>query len=733
MTLTIVTDKGKFLAGRLSGLEKKQQDEHRQQSEERENFEAIAKKLNKKLAENKGMSSEDRDRLIYTMLARSMTRMEGDTLGTLYQKERGPVIQFVNIEERRPFTLVYDMESQKFLVANPYELLEKKNVEKEKEQENGEQRLEQSEHEARTSDMQVSPTQGNTRLQDISLPELERSNQGESTPVKSTLDDLDWPKPRSKSEELRQDFTKKIIALMEQGEAPWQRPWKLPTSCMPANAVSDKPYHGNNIMYLMIAGMNAGYSDPRWVTYKQAQEKGWQVKKGERGTKIEYYSKYDPTKTKKGEEQLDERVRDLEASGVPPEEIQEALENYDGYKKGFIKHYVVFNAEQIEGIPPREIEPVIKDFKPHERAENIMGNCGVPILYGGIGAAYSPGKDHIRMPNREWFSDESTFYSTVLHEIAHSTGHSSRLNREEGMKSAFGTREYAKEELRAEMAGLFINAGIGLTVTEEGLQEHTKQHAAYVQHWLKNLKDDYKEFFRATHDASKIADYVLAYEKELTLTHEHQEIHNPGDAEIPEPSAFTSAPAVESKEPSEAAMAIPEVERPPDNLPFEPEAGQRVTFQPHEGKTKLTGTVKEVSEHEVVLQCGRLTIPTLREKGAFAEAPEPDRTFSKEFAKEQAQQHVRELGNVFTAKGEGAVYKGAIVELTLAYAIQKVGEDAILHRLKDLEKADSLLIQAGQDVSITKGGKGEILVEPWNREQEEHSHAQNQEHEGVAR
>ena len=182
------------------------------------------------------------------------------------------------------------------------------------------------------------------------------------------------------------------------------------------------------------------------------------------------------------------------------------------------------------------------------------------------------------MPDRELFNDENHFYSTALHEIAHSTGHSSRLNREEAMKSTFRTQEYAKEEIRAEMASLFINAGIGLVVTEEGMKEHTEQHAAYVQHWLKTLKDDYKEFFKATRDANKIADHVLAYEKERTLTEERETVCGHDAAEVKET-----------------------IQAPPDkelgSSSFEPEVGHRVTYQPYDGEAKLTGMAKEVSEN----------------------------------------------------------------------------------------------------------------------------------------
>jgi antirestriction protein ArdC len=389
-------------------------------------------------------------------------------------------------------------------------------------------------------------------------------------------------RPLSKTEQLRQGFVERIVELMEQGKAPWQRPWSLPPACMPVNAVSGKRYNGGNILYLIISGMEAGYADPRWVTYKQAQEQGWQVRKGEKGTKIEYWNRYDPAKTQKGEERLNERVREMLDTGTAPEKIGEVQ---GGYTAGFIKHYTVFNAAQIEGIPPLETKAAIKAFKPHERAEKIMDHCGVPILYGSMGASYSPSRDRIQMPDRELFNDEEHFYATVLHEIAHSTGHPSRLDREEGMNSFFGTQEYAKEELRAEIASLFIHTGIGLAVTEEGMEKHTEEHAAYVQHWMTALKKDYKEFYRATRDAAKIADYVLAYEKERDIAQEHDAVH-------------------------EGGVAAPEIRE-----PFESGIGQRVTrirtgqnviIEKVEGKTVITLWSKEMElERNEELLLGR--------------------------------------------------------------------------------------------------------------------------------
>jgi hypothetical protein len=166
-----------------------------------------------------------------------------------------------------------------------------------------------------------------------------------------------------------------------------------------------------------------------------------------------------------------------------------------------------------------------------------------------------------------------------------------------------------------------------------------------------------------------------------------------------------------------------------------PRIGQRVTFQPHNAKTKLTGKVVDMDDETVTLQSGRAVIPTIRDGGVFTEAREPEQSHTKEYAREQAQKHVGEQGKVFLAKGGGETYKGVIVEKTPTFAIQKVNaETAILHRLKDLEmqakdgqgvpmreNEDFHLIQEGKEVSITRESleKGGVTIAPWDREKEE--------------
>ncbi|GHV30716.1 hypothetical protein FACS1894167_12000 [Synergistales bacterium] len=327
---------------------------------------------------------------------------------------------------------------------------------------------------------------------------------------KSVLDEFNWPKPHNKAEEFRQEFTKKIIATMERGEAFRQRPWTSPNIGLPYNTKTERRYNGVNIAYLAVAAMEKNYADPRRMTFKQAQGEGYSVNKGEHGTKIEFYTEYDPSGTKKGAEFLERKIQEMTEGGASQEDIEKMLE---GQTVFIAKTYSVFNASQISGIEPLTIEtPEQAEFRYHERAEAIIDNCGVPIQYGFKTAGYSYSRDVIQIPNREHFKTSEDFYSTTLHEIAHSTGHSSRMNRD-GLGKSFGSPEYAMEELRAEMASAFVFQEIGMSLSPEDMEKHIEGHAAYTQNWLASLQNDYKEFYKAVRDAAKIADYTLAYEK----------------------------------------------------------------------------------------------------------------------------------------------------------------------------------------------------------------------------
>lgn len=460
--------------------------------DEREEFqkkaEQTAERLNKELEERRPNHYGHISHLVAELLEEANKEIEGFGVEGELNEERGVDVQYINMGDAYNLTVLYDANSGKFLAGTWGNVVEEQ----------------EREHERQLKE----PTPGDVTPKE-GAAQVENSPQA---PVKSVLDEIDWPKPRNRVEEFRQEFTKKIISLMEQGNAFWQKPWTAAEINLPVNAASGKRYNGVNIAYLLAEALDKGYADPRWMTYKQAMEKGCQVRRGEHGTKIEYYGEYDPKKTKKGMEILNRKIQEMYDRGASPEEINKAMEKAsEEHRMLYCKTYTVFNASQIEGLEPLETKPK-EEFHCHDRAEAILNNCGVPIRYGMDGAYYTRSQDFIGMPNRDLFKTSEHFYSTALHEVAHSTGHPSRMNRED-LGTPFGSTEYAMEELRAEMASAFVFQEIEMSMTEADMEEHVMGHAGYTRHWLGTIKDDYREFYKAVRDATKIADYMIAYEK----------------------------------------------------------------------------------------------------------------------------------------------------------------------------------------------------------------------------
>ncbi len=261
---------------------------------------------------------------------------------------------------------------------------------------------------------------------------------------------------------------------------------------MPVNQTTGKPYRGGNALYLMITALEKGYVDPRWMTYKQSAEKNWQVRRGEKGTPIEFW----------------DFARRTAAAGETSDADESEKDTPDHSRRSVLHRiYTVFNAEQIDGAPPyptTEREPI----EVIDTAERILTHSGADIRHDQIDKAfYTPRADVIHLPRRDFFKDAPGYYSTALHELAHWTGHPDRLNRPTLTEfSRFGDPSYAKEELRAELASLFLAA-------ERGIPHDPAQHAAYVSSWIKALQDDKHEIFRAAHDASAAADYLLDLER----------------------------------------------------------------------------------------------------------------------------------------------------------------------------------------------------------------------------
>lgn len=282
-----------------------------------------------------------------------------------------------------------------------------------------------------------------------------------------------------------------MIAMLEAGTAPWQRPWVGGARFMPYNALTGKGYTGGNPFYLLVEAQRRGFGGSRWCTYNQAKQLGGQVRKGEKGTRLQHLRFVDE-KDKKGRGGGDD-----ESTMVPTGKGRRCI----------VSTFVVFHENQIDGLPPLPMVVAQPAWVRHERAEKLLVASGADIRNtDGATAYYDSARDYIQMPGREQFHGGDDYYSVALHELGHWTGHSSRLDRKLG--NVHGTPEYAREELRAELASLMLGDELGIGHDPSG-------HASYVASWIKALREDPREIFRASADARGIAKYVLGFEKSL--------------------------------------------------------------------------------------------------------------------------------------------------------------------------------------------------------------------------
>jgi len=295
-----------------------------------------------------------------------------------------------------------------------------------------------------------------------------------------------------KKKPFHEVVAERLIEQLEQGTAPWQKPWKpgRANGMFPMNPLTGKRYKGINAIFLMAQG----YEDQRWLTYKQAAGMNAQVRRGEKGTPVQYW-KFSEEKTK-----TDESGRPvLDAQGQPVK-YEVMLE------RPRVFFATVFNAQQIDGMPALSVEAREQAWTPVERAEKILTHSGAAIHHSdSSNAFYRPSTDSIHLPERAQFPTADNYYATALHELGHWTGHSSRLARD--LSHPFGSEGYAKEELRAEIASMILG-------DELGIGHDTGQHAAYVKSWIKVLKEDPLEIFRAAADAEKIQGFVLGLEQQ---------------------------------------------------------------------------------------------------------------------------------------------------------------------------------------------------------------------------
>ncbi|MBU2788227.1 DUF1738 domain-containing protein [Acidithiobacillus sp. VAN18-1] len=309
---------------------------------------------------------------------------------------------------------------------------------------------------------------------------------------------------KEEKRDFRLDVADRLIQQMEQGTARWQKPWKSGEVQVPVNAVTGKPYRGVNRETLMMFSPDA--SDPRWCTYKQAQEKGWQVRKGASGLPLEVWKEYEHKLT-------EEEIRRLEEQGATDIEPTE--------KRLGVRYYTVFHASQIDGIPPLERPDITHevDGKPDERLPKLAEAMGVSLGYGGGAAFYHSSTDHVQMPPIETFEKAVGHDTTLLHELSHATGHEHRLSRKLG--NPFGSPEYAVEELRAEMSAAMTAASLGLgfdpAAQDVEQDREAGNSAAYLAGWLKALpeKERKQTIMQVIKDAQSISDYLIERTPEL--------------------------------------------------------------------------------------------------------------------------------------------------------------------------------------------------------------------------
>ncbi|MGN8056092.1 ArdC family protein [Pedobacter sp. 22163] len=305
---------------------------------------------------------------------------------------------------------------------------------------------------------------------------------------------------------LHVQVAEKVIEGLRAGTAPWQIPWDASGMpfLLPYNFQSGKRYKGINALSLLMAGRD----DPRWMTYRQAEESGMQVRKGEKSMLIQF------VKT------TDERTKRDASGKVMHDELGKPIKDITALPHAIIRNAYVFNAAQIDGMPKLERELPGIDWQPNERAEKMIASSGAKILHEYSGKAfYSPKNDAITLPYKDWFSQDHKYYATLLHELGHWTGHSQRLNRDMG--NSFGDLLYAKEELRAEIASMIMGQ-------ELGIGHDPGQHFAYVESWIKILEDNPFEIFSASMDAERIFNYIMDLERAQQKSVEQEHMHATG-------------------------------------------------------------------------------------------------------------------------------------------------------------------------------------------------------------
>lgn len=299
---------------------------------------------------------------------------------------------------------------------------------------------------------------------------------------------------RSRVDDFYRRVAETLIERMQEGKATWTQAWEPGANSLPYNVKTGKPYRGGNTVWLAEKAAKRGYGDARWGTFKQVKDLGGHVRRGEKGCPILFWQFESKrlARDKDGRPVLDDEGKPVYETRVLP--------------RPRVYPYTVFNAEQCNGLPARTVRRSAETWDRHEDAERVFRNVGAVVQHSGDDRAYYDlARDRIVLPYRDQFPNAPSYYQTALHELGHWTGHPDRLNREtlvRGTEAGFWSTLYAREELRAEISSM-------MTGDRLNLGHDPSRHAGYVRSWVRALRDDPREIYRAARDAQMMSDYLL--------------------------------------------------------------------------------------------------------------------------------------------------------------------------------------------------------------------------------
>jgi len=311
--------------------------------------------------------------------------------------------------------------------------------------------------------------------------------------------------------DIYQEITTRILEILERGVVPWRNPLRRQGGGgWPKNLATKRPYRGINVFLLGVTAWECGFGSDFWLTFRQVQKMGGQVRRGEKSSLVTFWKLYEKTDQESGEEMT-----------LP-----------------VLRHYNVFNAEQCDGIEPPDLlppDPEAKPFQPLEACQTIVTGYknGPAIEHCNGPARYLPSQDRVLIPEPQGFTTRENFYAVLFHELVHSVGAKSRLDRGfEEAPAPFGSAEYGKEELVAEMGAAFLAAAGGISPPT------IEQSASYIDNWKQQIKGDARLVVTAAGAAQRSADWILG-----------QTWEDQAEGDSPPPSQPQSIPTSQTLDP----------------------------------------------------------------------------------------------------------------------------------------------------------------------------------------